>query len=95
MNKEHITVDTSWSNSHYDFYYDLTQQDIDLGKIKLDPYFINQQWGLNKKDDTGALFHNLKTISRFADKNSVDREIKALYNQVKRMAELYNVDLGE
>lgn len=91
-NKAAVKSD-SWTASHYDWYYTLTEDDIKLGKVKIDPYFVNKVWQLNSKDDTGVLFHNLKTLSRFGDKNDVEREIKALYNQTKRMAELYNVDL--
>ena len=87
-----------WSNTHYDFIYKhpVTRGDSDVGyvEIKVDPYFVNKQWGLGSKDNTGILFHNLKTIARFGGKNEVGREIKALYNQTKRMAELYDADLG-
>ena len=86
-----------WTDTHYDFYYTkkLTEDEIASGevRIKIDPYFVNMHWGLNSKDSTGGLFHNLKTIARFTDKNTVERELKALYGQTKRMAELYEVEL--
>ena len=49
--------------------------------------------GLSSKDDTGILLHQLKTLARFTDKNTVEREIRALNGQIKRMAELYGVVL--
>jgi hypothetical protein len=84
---------TQWTAKHYDNYYQLTPKDIESGKVKIDAYFVNKLWQLNSKDDTGALFHCLKTIARFGDKNPVERELNALHNQVKRMAELYGVVL--
>lgn len=82
-----------WTASHYDNYYQLTPEDIEVGKIKIDAYFVNKIWKLNQKDDTGGLFHSLKTIARFGDKNPIERELKALYAQTKRMAELYGIKL--
>jgi hypothetical protein len=90
-------MESEWTDSHYDFYYlhELSDEEIRDRKveIKIDPYFVNMHWKLNEKDSTGALFHNLKTIARFTDKNDIKREIKALYGQTKRMAELYGVEL--
>ena len=80
-------------DAHYNYYYTLRQSDIEAGKIKVDAYFASQQWKLGSKDETGALFHCLKTIIRFGEKNSVEREINALYKQVKRLAELNGVEL--
>lgn len=87
------TETTQWTASHYDNYYQLTPADIKAGKVKIDAYFVNKMWKLNQKDDTGGLFHSLKTIARFGEKNPIERELKALYNQTKRMAELYGVEL--
>lgn len=86
---------TEFSKKHYDFTYQLTESDINAGCITLDPYFVSKQWRVGSRDDSGALFHSLKTIARFGDKNSVDREIKALYNQAKAMARIYGVNLEE
>ena len=88
------TTATSWSDKHYSFEYFIQQSDKESGSIRVDPYFVSKQWRLGKKDDTGAIFHILKTIARFGDKNSKEREIKALYAQVKRLAELEGVDLN-
>jgi len=88
------TTSTSWSDKHYSFEYFIQQSDKESGSIRVDPYFVSKQWQLGKKDDTGTIFHILKTIARFGDKNSKEREIKALYAQVKRLAELEGVDLN-
>lgn len=80
-----------WNNKHYDNFYNLTKQDIEKGKIKIDPYFVGKQWSIGANDNSGILAHQLKTIARFGVKNSVEREIKAIYNQAKRMMELYNI----
>ena len=45
------------------------------------------------KDDSGALWHCFKTIARFGEKNSREREIKALYAQIKCLAEIEGVNL--
>lgn len=82
-----------YSTKHYDTFYHLTDKDIEEGKIKLDAYFVAKQWKVGSRDDSGALFHSLKTIARFGEKNSIDREIKALYNQAKAMARIYGVEL--
>lgn len=88
-----IEKTTQWSDVHYNNYYQLTPEDIEAGQIKIDAYFVNKVWKLNSKDDTGVLFHSLKTIARFGDKNPIEREIKALYNQTKRMAQLHGIEL--
>lgn len=82
-------------DSHYNFDYTLTEADREKGVIKVDPYFVSKQWRLGSKDDTGVLFHCLKNISRYSDKNSKEREIKALHLQIKRLAELEGVSLNE
>lgn len=82
-----------YSVKHYDTFYHLTDKDIEEGKIKVDAYFVAKQWKVGSKDDSGALFHNLKTIARFGEKNSIDREIKALYNQTLALARIYGVNL--
>ena len=84
---------SNYKTSHYNFNYTLTEKDIEKGSIKLDPYFIANEWKLGEKDNSGILFHSLKTIARFGAKNEVEREVKALYFQAKRMAELLGVEL--
>ena len=91
---EESRTNINWSDSHYSFKYYITEQDTENGNIKIDPYFVSKQWQLGKKDDTGTIFHILKTIARFGDKNSKEREIKALYAQVVRLAELEGVALN-
>ena len=80
-------------DSHYNFTYTITEQDISAGILKLDPYFVAQQWKLGSKDDSGVLFHCLKTICRFGDKNSREREINALHKSIVRLAQLEGVEL--
>lgn len=83
-----------WSNKHYDFFYSLSDEEIKNRKIKIDPYFVSKQWRLGLKDESGILFHNLKTLARFGDKNSRAREIKALHAQIVRLAEIEGIDLN-
>ena len=83
----------AWTDKHYNFSYTLTEDDIEKGEVKIDPYFVNQQWKLNSKDDTGIIFHQLKTLARWCDKNTEEREIRALFGQVKRLAEIKGVVL--
>lgn len=84
---------TQWTSKHYDNFYELTAEEIKAGKIKVDPYFVSMVWRLGEKDNTGVLFHQLKTISRFGDKHDVEREVNALYNQVLSLAALLRVNL--
>lgn len=82
---------TTWTATHYNNTYTLTKEDIQRGNIKIDPYLVSMAWKLGEKDNTGVLFHNLKTIARFGGKNNIEREIVALHNQTKRLAELHGV----
>lgn len=84
---------SDWANDHYNSNYQLAPKDIENGYVKIDPYFVSEQWELGSRDNTGVLFHQLKTIARFGDKHNIEREIKALYNQAKRLAEIHGVDL--
>jgi hypothetical protein len=84
-----------YSDSHYDSYYTLTEKDIIAGKIKMDAYFVAKVWKTGSRDDSGALWHSLKTIARFGEKNSTEREVKALYHQAKALARIYNVEIGD
>ena len=80
-------------DKHYDFEYTINPNDIHSGCIRVDPYFIARQWKLGEKDNSGVIFHILKTIARFGCKNTVEREIKAIYKSIKRLAELEGVKL--
>ena len=73
-------------NEHYNFEHN---------GLRIDPYFVSKIWRLGEKDNSGVLFHCLKTIARFGEKNSREREIKALYQQIVRLAELENIKLGD
>lgn len=83
-----------WTDSHYNFDYELTPKDVEKGSIRVDAYFVNRMWKLNQADDTGAVFHCLKTLTRLSNKkNPLEREIKALFGQIKCLAKMHNVDL--
>ena len=92
---EWIAPVTEWTDKHYDFNYTLTEDDIEKGVIKIDPYFVAKQWKIGSKDDSGALFHSFKLFARWAEKNPFEREVVALYKQTKRMAELYGINLED
>ena len=83
----------NYSLDHYNMYYTLTENDIEAGKIKVDAYWVAKQWKTGSRDDSGALWHSLKTIARFGEKNDKAREIKALYNQAIALARIYDVEL--
>ena len=95
--KEDVKVmhETTWSGEHYDKYYHLTPEDIAEGKIRLDAYTVAKVWKIGSKDDSGALFHTFKLFPRWGEKNTVEREIVALYNQAKALARVYNVKLED
>lgn len=80
-------------DGHYDFFYDLNPNEVKFQQLKVDPYFVSKQWRVGARDPSGALFHILKTVARFGDKNPPEREIKAIYLQIKRLAELEGVEL--
>lgn len=80
-------------DSHYNFFYELTPFEAQFLQLKIDPYFVSKQWRVGERDPSGALFHILKTIARFGDKNPKEREIKAIYLQIKRLAELEGIEL--
>lgn len=80
-------------DSHYDYFYELSQFEAEFLQVKIDPYFVANQWKIGEKDNTGCIFHILKTIARFGVKNTKEREIKALHATVKRLAELEGVEL--
>lgn len=90
---ELVSTQTEWTDKHYDNNYTLTKQDIERGFVKVDPYFVSKIWKIGSKDDSGALWHCFKTIARFGEKNSKEREIRALHAQIKRLAELEKIEL--
>lgn len=90
----HNTLTTTalqWTDKHYNFNVDVSDKDT----LKVDPYFVSKTWKIGSKDESGALFHILKTISRFGSKNTREREIKAIYKQIVRLAELEGVELED
>lgn len=82
-----------WTDKHYDFWYTLTPEDIKEGKIKIDPYWVSNHWKLGEKDNSGALFHILKTLARWGYKNDVIREANAVFNQIKGYARVFKITL--
>lgn len=88
-------INKEWTDKHYDHYYTLTPEDISEGKVRLDAYTVSKVWKIGSKDDSGALWHTFKLFPRWGEKNSVEREIKALYAQTKALAKIYNVKLDD
>jgi hypothetical protein len=80
-------------DTHYNFMYNLTEADKQAGTIKIDPYFVSQQWNIGSKDPSGVIWHIFKTCARFGEKNDKQREIAAIYKSIKRLAELEGISL--
>lgn len=88
-----VEFKSDWSDEHYNHFYQLTEEDIKAGQIKVDAYFVNRMWKINSWEDTGAGFHILKTLPRIANnKNSLKRELVALKKQVDILCKLHGVD---
>ena len=89
-------LENEWTDKHYDFNYQLTQEDIEKGHVRIDAYFVNRMWKINQWDDTGAAFHVLKTLPRIANnKNPLKRELVALKKQVDLLCKMHGVDDGD
>lgn len=89
-------LEYEWTDKHYDNFYQLTENDIKAGKVKIDAYFVNRMWKINQWDDTGAGFHVLKTLPRIANnKNPLKRELVALKRQVDLLCKMHGVDGGD
>lgn len=92
--KNSTQLKTEWTDKHYDFNYTLTEDDIEKGVIKIDPYFVNRMWRINSWDDTGTAFHCIKNFARISNaKNPLERDLRSQYKQIKRLCELHGVDL--
>lgn len=77
---------SSYTDKHYDFTYKLSKEEIEKGEIKLDPYIVASAWKLGERDNnSGILFHILKTIPRFGLKNDEEREIQAIIKQAENL----------
>ncbi|AKA61221.1 hypothetical protein [Pseudoalteromonas phage H103] len=88
-----VEIKSDWSDEHYNHFYQLSEEDIKAGKIKVDAYFVNRMWKINSWEDTGAGFHILKTLPRIANnKNSLKRELVALKKQVDILCKLHGVN---
>lgn len=91
---------SNYTTQHYDsfdYIHTLTEAEKSSGQvvIRIDPYFVSNQWKLGSKDESGALFHNLKTIARFGYKNSPEREVRALIVQSAALARINNIDISD
>lgn len=84
---------TEWTDQHYNHNYTLTPEEIEQGFVKLDVYKVAKVWKIGSKDDSGCLWHTFKVFPRFGEKNSREREIIAMYKQIKCFAEIEGVDL--
>lgn len=83
----------SWTDTHYNHHYTLTEKEREQGFVKLDAYKVAKVWKIGSKDDSGCLWHTFKIFPRYGEKNSIEREIKAMYNQIKCLAEIEGVTL--
>lgn len=82
-----------FTDKHYDCFYTLTEEDIKEGKIKVDAYFVADCWKIGEKDNTGCVFHILKTLQRWGVKNTIEREVSAVFSTIKRYAQIKGVKL--
>ena len=68
------------STSHYD--------GLEIAGERIDPMWVYYKFQLHKLDETGALFHVLKTVLRFGKKNSIKRELQAIIASAQRALDL-------
>ena len=77
---------STYTDKHYNFICKLSKEEIEKGEIKLDPYKVASVWKLGERDNnSGILFHILKTITRFGLKNDEEREIQAIIKQAENL----------
>lgn len=92
-------MSTTYTTNHYSFMYvrQLTEEELAKKEVSIliDPYFVSNHWKLGSKDESGALFHNLKTIARFGYKNHIEREIRALVVQSAALARVNKIDIAD
>lgn len=76
---------------HYNFTYTLTEKDLKNGFIRVDPYWVSNQWKLGEKDPSGCAFHILKTLARLFTKkgNTKTREIESIQKTAMRMEDIH------
>jgi len=82
-------------DAHYSLDYLLQDDEVEKRYIRMDPYRVAKTWRLSQRDSTGGLFHILKTLARNKAGNTMEREIKAIYKTIKRVAEIEGVNLNE
>ncbi len=56
---------------------------------------LRKVWKIGSKDDSGALWHTFKVFPRYGEKNTKEREIIAMYKQIKCLAEIEGVVLPD
>jgi hypothetical protein len=92
-----LPKENTWTDSHYDHSLRIvvTKEDLTCGykDVRLDAYTVSKVWKIGSKDDSGCLWHMFKCFPRYGEKNSVEREIRALHAQVLCLAKIENVDL--
>lgn len=86
--------ETDWSDKHYDCKYELKDKDIKRGFIKIDPYLVDKVWRTSVLGGM-PLGHILKTLARWGQKNTIERETKAVAAQIFGYAELHDIDLTD
>jgi len=80
---------TELDTAHYDrFSVKLSKKEIKEGVIRIDPYRVAEIWKLGERDNSGCLFHILKTIARSKVGNSAIREMESIAATIKRKLEL-------
>ena len=89
-------TEKSWSATHYDVNYTLSEKEKEVGFIRLDTYKVNKAWKMNDFDATGCGFHILKTVNRIPrNKNPLERELRAIIGQAKCWANEESIDLSD
>ena len=88
-----VEDESDWTDSHYNHNYYFTPEEKEQGFVRLDVYKVAKVWKIGSKDDSGALWHTFKIFPRFGEKNTKEREIKAMYAQIKALAEIQGVEL--
>lgn len=86
---------TELDTRHYDrFIAELTDEEMELGEVRMDPYRVAMEWQLGFSDPSGCLFHMLKTIARLGGKegNSIEREIASLQATLTRLKQLQGLE---
>ena len=68
------------STAHYD--------GLEINGERIDPMWVYKKFKLHEIDETGALFHILKSVLRFGKKNEIEREFQAIIGSAQRGLDL-------